>query len=347
MLIEVHPGGAAGGLVIGGYDASAFEPNDVEFSLRANDRSRSLTVSLQSLVITGTVEGQQAMPISVPAGLNMSIDSTVSHIWLPGDMCDRMEALLGLEYDASRGLYLLNSTARDQLRSLSPAFTFTLAANSSSANVTTTITLPYGALDLDVGEPYYNASRPYFPIRRADGPAQLVLGRAFLQEAYVVADWERGNFSLAQAIHQNGVSKTIVPILPPASAQAHPGLNSASIAGIAVGIVAGVGALCLAIWLLWRKRRDVRSKVSKSTAVPMNFLPEKDGYPAQISESVLELASSEHDLHAEKEKRAPAEAMSRPRHELHEDGLLYPLMSNAVYELPGNRVEFELDTTRI
>lgn len=303
-------------------------------------------MSLQSLIITNTVEGQQAMPITTPEGLNMSIDSTVSQIWLPVEICDRMQALLQLEYDSSRELYLVNSTTREQLINLSPTFTFTLAANSSTSNMTTTISLPYSAFDQEISEPYYNTSTAYFPIRRADSPMQFVLGRTFLQEAYVVADWDRGNFSLGQAIHQNGVSENVLPILQPVAEEASSGLSTGAIAGIAVGAVVFVGFCCLAIWFFWWRRPNRRLKATESAPVQEHYLPEKDGYPAQSQQSVLELASSESKPLSEMKGRDPAEAMSGARYELHEDGVQHQLMSNAVYELPGHYAGAEMDVQR-
>src|ERR1019366_4883174 len=42
-----------------------------------------------------------------------------------------------------------------------------------------------------------NSSR-YFPLKRAANDSQTTLGRAFLQEAYLIVDYERSNFSLYQ-----------------------------------------------------------------------------------------------------------------------------------------------------
>ena len=40
----------------------------------------------------------------------------------------------------------------------------------------------------------------YFPLRRANGESQYILGRTFLEEAYVIADYERMNFTVLQAV---------------------------------------------------------------------------------------------------------------------------------------------------
>jgi hypothetical protein len=69
------------------------------------------------------------------------------------------------------------------------------------------ITLPYDAFDLQLSYPYLpnttyaDPSKYYFPLRQAANETQYVLGRAFLQEAYLITDYERNNFSIHQAVH--------------------------------------------------------------------------------------------------------------------------------------------------
>lgn len=342
---RIVSGDSAGGLVIGGYDADAFEPNDVAFNVYVNG-SRTLTASLQSLVVTNTLQGQRSMPIAVPEGLNMSIDSTVSQIWLPRDICDTMEEVLGLQFDETRELYLVNTTMHERLLELSPEFTFTLAANSSQSDITTSITLPYAAFDLRVSEPYYDNSTAYFPIRRAPDETQLVLGRTFLQETYVTVDWERGTYNLSQVKHQNGVSSNIVPILPPEEATVvvkKKGLSPGAIAGIVVGIVAVLAILCLTIWLLRRNRRGSTVTLATEEVGP----PEKDGYPTDSKHDLSELASPVGELeHKLTEQEGQHELVAPDRHELHDDALRHQLMSNAVYELPGNFTGHEMSAGR-
>lgn len=205
--------GTVGSLTLGGYDLSRFTPNDVSFSF-ASDDSRSLTVGLQSITATNALQGD-VTPLTT--GILSLIDSTVSHIWLPSSACEIFERAFGLVYDDATDLYLINSTTHTKLLTLNPIVTFKLG-NHVTSGPTVSISLPYGAFDLHL--PYYTSnltnSTNYFPLRRAANDTQYTLGRTFLQEAYIIADYERQNFSVAQAILTSPIPpRHIVPILAP------------------------------------------------------------------------------------------------------------------------------------
>lgn len=272
----------------------------------------------------------------------MSIDSTISEMWLPDAICDDFANNLGLIYDNSTQLYLMNSTIREQLLNSAPEFTFTVS-DSGWSNQTINIVLPYAAFDLQVQYPYYNSSTSYFPIRRAANETQYVLGRTFLQEAYVIVDWERRNFTIGQSLHVDGVSNNVVSILPPgvevsASSQT---LSTGAIAGIAVGGAAVLAIAIGAIWLLWRRRK-------RRNAVQDGHVPESGGEksePAYLDQTTHEFP--ENAVNDRKELPSPfvrseVELMSEDRYEAHGDGVPHQLMSNALYELPGHSVEHEL-----
>ncbi|KXT13166.1 hypothetical protein AC579_9394, partial [Pseudocercospora musae] len=200
---------SAGGIVIGGFDEAAFEPSNISFAAWAGS-ARALTVSLQNIVVSNPALGTNTLFTSP---LNMSIDMTISQIWFPETVCESIAQLCGLTFDDSTDY-----------------FTFTIAANSGE-NQTYNIVLPYAAFDQQVGWAKYNNGMAYFPIRRARNDTQYVLGRTFLQEAYVV-DWERGNFTLGQSRHTNGVTEgSIVPILSPEASQKST-LSTGALAGI-------------------------------------------------------------------------------------------------------------------
>ena len=257
----------------------------------------------------------------------MAIDTGVSQLWLPKVVCDKLEEGLSLTYDPSTELYLVNDTARVKLLELAPDFTFTVAANSTSSD-TVNIILPYAAFDLEVSQPFYNTSRHYFPIRRAADEELYVLGRTFLQEAYLVVDWERGNFSVSQAQHQV-VERDIVPIRSASSEPTkHNGLSPGPIAGVVVAIVVAICIAAAAGYLLWRRRRARAATTRDDTT---------SSYPEDKKElGGMELSGV---------GTPAAEAQSTPLHELYQDSARQQLMSTPIYELPGERVERELDAS--
>lgn len=290
----------------------------------ATNNTRSLVTRVQNLVVANTLNGTLSATFGLPS-LQMAIDSSVSQLWLPKVVCDEFSDALGLTYDPSTELYLVNDTAHKALLDLGPDFTFTLAANATSSE-TVNIILPYAAFDLEVGQPFYNTSRHYFPIRRAADEELYVLGRTFLQEAYLIVDWERGNFSVSQARHQNG-ERDVVPIRPSQDESGkQPGIKTGTVAGIVVGIVAAILVTAAAGYIVWRKKRSQAAHVEERTASP---------YPDDKKDSAAVELSGIGPL--------MVEANSTPVHELHQDTAHQQLMSTPVYELSSDWVVGELD----
>jgi hypothetical protein len=150
--------------------------------------------------------------------------------------------------------------------------TFSLGQKFSS-NTTVDISLPYAALDLQAKPPYQglnNASR-YFPIRRAQKENQFVLGRTFLQEAYLIVDWERQNFSVSQVNWVFGQNKNIVSILSPQYTNEDGGSSSGShlATGAIIGIAIGGGftvAMAAFALIWWFRRRRQKAKKAEAKA---------------------------------------------------------------------------------
>jgi hypothetical protein len=314
-----------GSLVIGGYDQNARDDPTVSVPLAANN-TRSLVVQLADLLLANTLNGTFSATFGLPT-LQLALDSGVSQLWLPKLVCDTLAEALGLTFDPSTELYLLNTTAHDKLRDLAPEFTFTLSANSTSSE-TVNIVLPYAAFDLEIGQPFYNTSKYYFPIRRAADEKLYVLGRAFLQEAYLVVDWERGNFSLSQARHHT-TERNIVPIQSVNDGTAkRSGSKPGVIAGIVVAISAVVMIAAGACYVLLRRKRSLAAHVADDIASPYPD-DKKDGQATELTGVGALLA----------------EANSTPLHELPPETSHQQLMSTPIYELPGEIVERELDAS--
>jgi hypothetical protein len=316
--------GAAGGIVLGGFDQDAFTPSEVEFDLYFNG-SRSLTASLRDVMVSNTLQGTRSMPIGQYN--TVSIDSTVSQLWLPRTLCDALENYLGLEYNEPTGLYLVNETARAEMIMRSPEFTFTLAPDATTRR-TMNIVLPYATFDQQIGLPVSENRTSYFPIRRAANESQFVLGRTFLQEAYLVTDWDRQTFTLGQSLHHNGVSNNIVPILPKKSSR----LSTGTIVGIALGGAAVLIGCCILGWWFLRKKRRVTKASHEATGLVEHY-PDDEKRADEI-EGPHELAVSA--------QRTGAELETHERSELHEDQIKHQLMSQPIYELPGRTAEHEL-----
>jgi hypothetical protein len=258
-----------GNLILGGFDATRFTPSANGFSFTfSQDPSRLLTVGVDSILATNTLQGTY----SLTAGAHFSvIDSTVSHLWLPEDVCAEFEIAFGLTYDPQTDLYLVNDTVHEELISRNPTLTFKLVNSLQDATTNyTNIELPYAAFDLQASYPYYPNATNYFPIRRAANDTQYILGRTLLQEAYLIVDYERANFTVAQATFPDPLPKAnVVAIAPPgfsgsapaptSATASSPGISTGAIAGIAIGAVA-VLILAILTFFFFHKRRTRRAQ---------------------------------------------------------------------------------------
>jgi len=255
-----------GSLTLGGYDSTRFTPNTNDFSFTfSSDPSKLLTVGVDSITATNTLKGTY----SLSSGSYFSVvDSTVAQLWLPTDICTQFEEAFGLTYDPYTDLYLVNDTIHANLTTLNPSITIKLV-NSLEDTVTdyTNIVLPYAAFDLEASYPYYTNATRYFPIRRAANDSQYVLGRTLLQEAYLIVDYERANFTIAQAAFPDPLpAAKIITILPPSDGgnnKSSSSLSTGAIVGIVIGVVILLALLAAAAIFFLRKRKHRRSSTQK------------------------------------------------------------------------------------
>ncbi|MCJ1368507.1 hypothetical protein MMC16_007651 [Acarospora aff. strigata] len=261
-----------GSLTLGGYDSSRFKSNNLTFTL-ASDTNRDLIVGLQSITSTEELEKKTNL---LPSGILTYVDSTVPYIYLPVEACKKFEKTFGLTWDNTSELYLVNDTLHDDLKSRNPTFTFTLG-NSQTGGQSVDIVLPYNSFDLQASAPLVRNSSRIFPLRRAAGESQYTLGRAFFQEAYLVVDWERHNFSISQCVFQDPNPQHIVAI-PPVGATDSPtapqrgGLSTGATVAIAVAVVfVTLALIAVALAILFVRRRRRRNSV----APPIPEKPEK------------------------------------------------------------------------
>ncbi|KAF2416272.1 acid protease [Tothia fuscella] len=252
-------------LVLGGFDQSRFTNPNISFSFGAGDAA-PLTIGVQSIVAENTLLGTASFTATTGGHLSV-IDSSVPQLWLPKAICDQMEQALGLMYQPDSDLYLINDTMHARLSSLKPSFTFKFGNtqyDTGAAN-STNIVVPYSAFDLKVGWPTYSTDQNYFPIRRATQNNQNTIGRALLQEAYIVVDHERRNFTIGQALFPDPLPEQRIVTIHPKGADTDDSksLSGGAIAGIVVGAIAGILLLAAAIFWWMRRRKSQRTKAAE------------------------------------------------------------------------------------
>jgi hypothetical protein len=281
-----------GSLTLGGYDLNRFTPTGISFPM-FGDISKDLSVVVQSI----TTDSGSPSNLLPSGPITMFIDSTVAQIWLPTSACEAFEQAFGITYDTPTGLYLVNSTLHASLVQRNPNVTFTFGGTQGGSTVS--ITLPYGAFNLNAQFPYVanGNSTPYFPLRRAANSTQYTLGRTFLQEAYIIADYGRRNFTVAPCswdinkintpligtIRQSG--DTTFESLTASNSQTS-GISAGAVAGIVIGIVAAIALIGLLIWFLHRRHNAEKKRIAELDAANHGFGDAKAELSADSSAAV-------------------------------------------------------------
>lgn len=270
-----------GSLVLGGFDSTRFEPNDLTFPFGA-DLSLDLQVALQRISINGT-GGKDMSP-----SLITYVSTLVPDIWLPKDVCNSFAQAYGLSHNATTDDYYINNTMHELNLSRQPLARFEVGPDTSGPSIL--IRLPYWNFYLAAQTENSGSAKTEqvfrFPIRTAANDSQYVLGRAFLQSAYISTDYERNTFNLSQALYPSTATKqNIMPILPPglSTTSSTPGATSKGgpstglIAGAAAGGAVVVLALAAGIFIFCRrrKRKDKIERHELEDLDPINPKPEE------------------------------------------------------------------------
>lgn len=150
------------------------------------------------------------------------------------------------------------------------------------------IVIPYLSFDLQATFPLINNSSWYFPLKRAANDSQNTLGRAFLQESYLIVDWERNNFSVSQCVFQDPNPQHLIAIPPVANtdtpvAPQGGSLSTGAIVAIAVAVVfVTLALLAVALAILFVKRRN---KKRRDSEIPKAAEEEQPQAPAPLPET--------------------------------------------------------------
>jgi hypothetical protein len=257
-------------MVFGGYDKSRLMTQQMAVIPMPNKQNNTLVVGVQSILYKSDQDVQQSVQSftkAINGGFFAVIDSTLPYLVLPGDICDQFVQKFNLGYDKTTGLYTINGTAHERNQVQNATVSFKIGSEPGNSANATTITFPYEAFYLEASYPVYSNTTNYFPIRKSSN-GYNILGRAFLQEAYLVVDYERATFSLAPAVFSNPPpTESLVTIystsyVTPSSTSkpGSDGLAAGAIAGIVIGIVAVFALFGAGAFLYYKRRRDAKAK---------------------------------------------------------------------------------------
>lgn len=278
--------GIPGSLTLGGYDNNRFVQHSTTFNLESKTRQpvvrlRAITAEVTSPEKAPTTWAAASAPLlSFNESVTAVIDSSAPYLSLPTDVCERFAETLGLKWNATLGVYTFSNSAVFQKFSGSDlSFTFSLSSSDNNDNFGQPLNVP-GVVNITISAnafaqtlryPFKNvlnygdAAIPYFPLTRADNEGEIIIGRAFLQEAYIITDYERSTFSVYKAVFPaNAHSNTSIATIHSSPDSPYPGpvrapeprevLGTPQIVGIVVGACLAVAGVFVAV-LCRRKRK--------------------------------------------------------------------------------------------
>ncbi|KAI1415522.1 acid protease [Hypoxylon sp. FL1857] len=144
-------------------------------------------------------------------GLQVSVDGCSPYLSLPKSTCDALAENLPVTYNQGLGLYYWNTDdpKYTQIVNSASVLEFVFAGGSNTQNVS--ISVPFRHLNLTLTAPLVDNPTQYFPCYT--GPSKkYTLGRAFLQDAFVGANWGTKSWWLAQAPGPNIPSPSVVEL---------------------------------------------------------------------------------------------------------------------------------------
>ncbi|KAI0402082.1 aspartic peptidase domain-containing protein [Xylaria palmicola] len=303
-------------LTLGGYDSNRFEPHDVQFSLNATTRQpqvliRGITASVSDVEQAPAEWPTSSMTLSAfNESMIAKIDSSTPYLWLPPAICDRFATALNLTWNETLGLYIFsNNDNLERYRSAPDlSFTFIFSSVDNKNNFGSPNNMP-GVVNITVSAnafvqslqyPFKNIidygapAIPYFPLKRAEDGSQLTIGRSFLQEAYIITNYETERFSIHKALFpEKPLRDTSIQTIPASADSPYPGpavsktedshnINQNQIAGVVVGVCVGAIALATTVVLLRRRRRSFKDDGNQNKMTDY-----KENYSATEPESPI------------------------------------------------------------
>jgi hypothetical protein len=254
------------------------------------------------------------------------IDSTRPYILLPRTTCDQLTSALGIAWDAPSGHYLIGKDANDRLKTQNVTLEFLLGSQSTpqsqitaNSTLTTKISIPYSALALNLSYPYLAPGNTslYLPIMPTDDTNQYILGRAFLQQAYLIANYERKAFTL-NPINWTKIATKKVPdvySIPTNSSKITPSYlldgqisrgsaRKLNTAALIAGIVVGVVLLIIAIFgfFCFRRRKAKKEQLAQEEREAQMKLDTNIRSATGSSDSDLAALASATSIQSEEEK---------------------------------------------
>ncbi|KAK8079795.1 hypothetical protein PG997_007613 [Apiospora hydei] len=254
-------------ITLGGYDQNRFVPHATNFNLNIDQEPEVLVRGISAQVTnpdgapTKWSSNSKTL-LAFNESVKAVIDTTTPYLWLPTPVCEHFAQALGLKWNETFGLYMYSSDGIfDSFQRPDLSFTFTLSSSDNLDNFGHPLDIP-GAVNITISAnafaqtlrfPFHNlfsygdAAIPYFPLKRHDNASQAIIGRTFMQEAYLITNYESSTFSVHKALFpDNPRRNTSIVTIKQDSSSPYPGspsqpgnkqegLGTPQIIGIVVG----------------------------------------------------------------------------------------------------------------
>ncbi|KAG5952687.1 hypothetical protein E4U53_000193 [Claviceps sorghi] len=279
--------GVVGSATLGGYDAARFVAHDIVFPMNQAEgiprpRVRGIELGAKNGSLPAGWASAARPLMTYDKTFTAIIDTSTPYLWLPPAVCDEFGKALNMSYNDTLSLYTLTNEQYQHyssgLHGLSIKFSLSSKDNHDNFGSPLTvpgvvnITLPIRSLVSLLEYPFMNATVrqgqsavPYFTLRKA-AQEKFIIGNAFMQESYLITKYDSGTFSIHQAQFPrdpiSGAQLQAItqppdsPFPPPYNPNAGTGPSTAEMVGIAVGAVAFVSVLSLALFCYRRHRRQ-------------------------------------------------------------------------------------------
>ncbi|KAE8364932.1 aspartic peptidase domain-containing protein [Aspergillus caelatus] len=192
-----------GSLVLGGYDKSRVLTGVSSQSVSLSSYSSGLWQIVLKDIGVGVATGDSPFDFTSKTGLFMqgngavlakpvTIDPTKPYMYLPEATCDAITSPFPVSFDNGLGLYIWDTTHSNYANITSSATYISFIFRKDGLNdQTITVKVPLRLLTLTLQDPLVDRNATYFPcFHSTDTP---VLGRPFLQAAFVGVNWFQGN----------------------------------------------------------------------------------------------------------------------------------------------------------
>lgn len=336
-----YSGGIAGSLTLGGVDVNRYQDSKTAFALPAGYVP---TVSLRSIQIASssadhTLSQNPLQLMTESQAASFTIDSSTPYLWLPEAVCDNFAKALNLTWNSTINLYTFgNDSNLANLVNQNFTFVFTVAdINTGSGNLN--LNVSFSAFNLQLSYPFPNLFSQYtdervnyFPLRRTSNPEQYTIGRAFLQETYLIVDYERNVFSLNQATFPSSNQPPQLTAIKRPKDSTWPGpvdlaprgLSTGAKAGIAVGIaILLLSLIGIGVFLYLRKRQNLGESLGDDQSGLLSIFSRRSALRSRGTNPAAELHADKHH---------PTELVSD------KTNAKFELSSITPHEMPGSEV---------